>query len=295
MSHKFPILLYHRIGPRNGSYMDAYTVSPDAFLAQMEQIHREDWQPISITAALKGGTQNKSRRQVAITFDDGYASNREYAWPILEKFGFPSDSFVVTERLAQSNVWDGPENGTWPLLSSENLVSANSQLMMFHSHSATHPQLTAILNDRRAIERELDRSRNSPTTALLNWGNGFAYPFGVWNWQVIDKVRAAGYRWACTCMEGLNSSGTNPYLLRRVEVDECDIGWRLRLKLLTGRSLLKWPPDRPPEIRLAKAWLAKEFAKHGSDIGRSRVPDGTAECHCRDLDSRPPGTVAPLP
>ena len=35
MSHKFPILLYHRIGPRNGSYMDAYPFDPTLFYDDM--------------------------------------------------------------------------------------------------------------------------------------------------------------------------------------------------------------------------------------------------------------------
>lgn len=269
MSGKFPILLYHRVGPRDGSYMDAYTVSPEAFLAQMEQIHREGWRPTSIAAAFGGGARNPPRRSLAITFDDGYASNREYAWPILERLGFPSDTFVVTERLAQSNLWDGPEEGVWPILSREQLADANSKLMRFHSHSATHPELTSIADDSEAVERELKRSLAGPSASLSNWGDGFAYPYGVWSWRVVEQVRAAGYRWACTCLEGLNSPRTDPFLLRRVEIHERDIGARLSLKLLTGRSLQKWPPQLPAEIRLAKAWLTKQFVKHGVAVGSS--------------------------
>jgi len=269
MSYKFPILLYHRVGPLDGSPMDAYTVSPEAFLAQKEQIDREGWRPVPIATALDDSRRIAPPRTLAITFDDGYASNREYAWQVLERLGFSSDSFVVTERLAQSNVWDGPLNGTWPILSREDLAGADDRLMMFHSHSATHPELTAILDDVTALERELAESRIALANSLANWGSGFAYPYGVWNRRVVDEVRSAGYRWACTCLEGLNSPRTNPFLLRRVEVTESDIGWRLRIKLLTGRSLSKWPPNRPPEIRLAKAWLAKQLAKHGIATDRS--------------------------
>jgi peptidoglycan/xylan/chitin deacetylase (PgdA/CDA1 family) len=289
MNRKFPILLYHRVGPLDGSYMDAYTVSPEAFLAQMKQIERDGWHPVSISDALAGDRETLPRWPLAITFDDGFASNREYAWPILERFGFPSETFVVIERLAQSNLWDGPENATWPLLSPEEMAAADSGLMTFHSHTATHPELNAIVDDSKTIARELDRNAKSVPASLANWGDGFAYPFGQWNWRVLDAVRDAGYRWACTCLEGRNSPRANPYLLRRVVVEERDIGARLTLKLLTGRSLLKWPPDFPPEVRLAKAWLSKELAKHGIAIGRSRAPQGTADCHSRDLDSRPAG------
>jgi len=287
MSRKFPILLYHRVGPRDGSYMDAYTVSPEAFRAQMEQLHRERWHPISIASALAGG--DLPRRAVAITFDDGFASNREHAWPVLERFGFPADTFIVTGRLAQSNLWDRAEDAIWPLLSEEELASADNELMTFHSHTATHTQLTSIINDERALRKELDRSANDLSDTIPNWGSGFAYPFGTWNWRIRDKIQSFGYSWACSCLEGLNSARTNPFLLRRVSIDEADVGIRLRLKLITGRTLLKWPPERPAEISLAKAWLSKELAKHAIGIGRSRTRNGTADGVGRDLDSQPTG------
>ncbi len=289
---KFPILLYHRVGPRDGSFMDAWTVSPEAFETQMEQLERGGWQPVSLERAMSDDA-DLPRRAVSITFDDGFASNRDFAWPVLRRMGFPSDTFVVTERLAQLNTWDGPENATWPLLSRENLTENEGGLMAFHSHSATHPELTMIADDGAGVKREL--ARDGKDRCGLHLGDGFAYPFGNWNWQIVDEVRAAGYRWACTCLEGLNSRKTDPFLLRRVEIEEADIGTRLTLKLLTGRNLLRWPPPFPPEIHLAKALISKELAKHGIGRGTSRAKKAPADGLYRDCDEGPAKPIAKLP
>jgi hypothetical protein len=115
--------------------------------------------------------------------------------------------------------------------------------------------MTLIVNDPKMVRRELSRSRHSLNRMVATPGQVFAYPFGCWNSRIVEEVRKAGYIGACTCMEGLNSTRTNPFLLRRVAVREGDKGFRFILKLLTGRELLRWPPARPPEVSLVIEWL----------------------------------------
>jgi peptidoglycan/xylan/chitin deacetylase (PgdA/CDA1 family) len=259
MNKPMPVLLYHRVGPHDGSFMDDYTVSPGVFAVQMELIRRHGCQPITFESMLRSEPIKKgSQRPLVITFDDGFASNREHAWPVLEKYEYPSATFVVTGRMGQFNTWDGGSRATYPLLSPEDVAAANSEFMTFHSHTETHPNLIMV-HDLKTLRRELTQSRRSLNSMVAAPGRVFAYPFGCWNSHIVEEVRNAGYIGACTCMEGLNSARTNPFLLRRVEIREGDTGWRFLLKLWSGRQLLRWPPARLPEISLATKWLRRNL------------------------------------
>lgn len=250
MNRKIPILLYHRVGERDGSFMDEYTVSPESFRLQMEWIHRHDWKPIALENVVGERISEAPEHVLVITFDDGFASNRVHAWPILDNYAFPSATFLVADRLGSRNLWDGPGRDQYWLLSHEDLRGANSQLMSFHSHSLTHPDLPLLEQD--AVRREIEESRKA-ISRYRGSGSFFAYPFGAWNQQVVVEVRQAGYSGACTCIEGLNSEDTDPFLLRRVEIREADLGWRFWLKLKTGHDFSAYK-DRVNKLR---GWLRK--------------------------------------
>ena len=240
--------------------MDDYTVSPETFRSQMNWISQHGWKPTVLEDILGEKIESVPEHALVITFDDGFASNRSDAWPILQEYGFPSATFLVAARLGSRNTWDGPGRDDYELLSCNDLAGANAQLMRFHSHSLTHPVLPPLKPD--ALRKELEESKKA--IALLNGsGSFFAYPFGAWSRQVVEHVGEAGYTGACTCIEGLNSKHTNPFLLRRVEIRECDTGWRLWLKLTTGRDLLA-----------IREWIvrSRDWVKRGTRAIFGRAP-----------------------
>jgi peptidoglycan/xylan/chitin deacetylase (PgdA/CDA1 family) len=252
MASHAPILLYHRVGLLDGTPMDEYTVSPSRFAEQMRWILGNGFQPVPLASLVGARLEACPPRALAITFDDGFASNREHAWPVLEQLRIPATTFVVTGLLGGLNDWDPPEDRRFRLLTREEIAMAEVKLMTFASHSATHPNLQSIANERGSLAHELSNSREM-VTSFPGSGNLFAYPSGVWTWEVKLAVHRAGYDAACTCMEGLNTSATDPYLLRRVHVYEADTGLRLEAKLRSGRDLLRWPPRLPASFVIAHA------------------------------------------
>lgn len=231
--------------------MDAFTVSPATFARQMRWIAARGWKPVPLNEIIGGRLDYCPDRALAITFDDGFACNREYAWPVLRTFGFPAATFLVTDRLGQCNDWDAPSDPRYSLLARAELAEADAA-MSFHSHSSTHAELPQLIEP-ASLRAELDGPR-AALAEVPNSGNIFAYPFGSWTWDVRLAVEKAGYDAACTCLEGLNSRTTDRFLLRRVEIREADIGVRLEAKLRTGRDVLRWPPARP-------AWLTVALAR----------------------------------
>ena len=95
-SPPFQILIYHRVHPRPGPFMlDA--VSPDRFESQMRHLART-WNVLPLAQLVARAREGVvPPRAIAVTFDDGYADNFEYAWPILRHHGLPATVFLVTD------------------------------------------------------------------------------------------------------------------------------------------------------------------------------------------------------
>lgn len=134
--------------------------------------------------------------------------------------------------------------GTSPMLTWNMAREMQTAGIRFGSHTTTHPILTQempervwweLVDSRRRIEAELGRPVHS-----------FAYPNGTardFDDKVIAQVRKAGYRNACTTIEGVNRKGTDPFALRRVNVHagmctdasgsfDADLFWAKALQVL---------------------------------------------------------------
>ena len=159
----------------------------------MEQIAAENWRPISLEESLAAGMVNLSGRDLILTFDDGFASNRDHAWPVLQEFGFPCETFLVTDLHGGVNAWDGGQRAIWPLLTSDQVAAADRDLFTFHSHSATHPRLPNIADDQDALDAELIGSREQLAGLVDRPGNVFAYPYGNLTWRTVESVKRAGF------------------------------------------------------------------------------------------------------
>ena len=96
------ILTYHRILPLPDARRYAFqgmVLARDEFQGQIAYLARH-YRPLPLGEALdrlRAGTLPK--RAVAVTFDDGYRDNYQYAFPILKRFHVPATFFLVTDCL----------------------------------------------------------------------------------------------------------------------------------------------------------------------------------------------------
>ncbi len=87
----------------------------------------------------------------------------------------------------------------------------------FGSHARTHRLLSHLPaheaeEEVRESRRELEDELGAPVTT-------FAYPNGNHNAAVIAALKAAGYRIAATTTRGINTAWTNPFELRRINMN----------------------------------------------------------------------------
>jgi peptidoglycan/xylan/chitin deacetylase (PgdA/CDA1 family) len=118
-----PVLTYHGIDP---SVDSKYTITPDAFAAQMAMLKNAGFHPITAQqyAQFPGGSaKDLPSRPILITFDDGQLDSYRYADPILRQYGFRATMFVITDPVDKKNPyylrWDElrtmRDSGRWDL------------------------------------------------------------------------------------------------------------------------------------------------------------------------------------
>jgi len=157
-------------------------------------------------------------RAVSLTFDDGYASVLEQAWPELQQRGLPATLFAVSGYLGGGErfPWDAhlPRNSELARLArASELCAAADAGLHIGSHTATHRWLPGLCE--HEVKEELVSSRYELEDLLGRPITSFAYPMGGWNPAIRDNVLAAGYEIAITTERGRNQVGHDPVTLRR--------------------------------------------------------------------------------
>ena len=97
---KLPVLLYHHISEEVANDM---IVSPEKFRNDMKAISGAGFSAVTldeILAYIEKG-EDLPEKSVLITFDDGYMSNFEYAYPVLKKYGLKGTIFAVGETYGK--------------------------------------------------------------------------------------------------------------------------------------------------------------------------------------------------
>jgi peptidoglycan/xylan/chitin deacetylase (PgdA/CDA1 family) len=200
------IFCYHRLVDK--IRYPGTEITPAAFEAEMKELKDKGVTVISLQDLLawKRGEKNIPPRCAVVTFDDGWKSQYEVAWPIMKKFGYPFTLFIYTEGV-RGGALGGGEAITW-----EQLADLRDNGVDIQAHTATHQDLREG-HSVMVIEPGGKRARKKLTGAeyekwvqnevvgckeLLEQRLGikvncFAVPFGNYNEHVKELARNAGY------------------------------------------------------------------------------------------------------
>lgn len=101
-----PVLMYHHIAEEtNGNTM---VITPEAFESHIAALANEGYTAVTLEELYEYVTTDADlpEKSVVITFDDGYASNYEYAYPILERYDMTATIFVIGSSIGKSTYKD---------------------------------------------------------------------------------------------------------------------------------------------------------------------------------------------
>jgi len=100
------VLMFHSIGCENEDwYRNWLSISLDHFENFCKYLVKNDFETIFLDQWYDNKTKasSNSKKQIVITFDDGYLDNWVYAYPILKKYNLKGTIFVNPEFIDESS------------------------------------------------------------------------------------------------------------------------------------------------------------------------------------------------
>jgi peptidoglycan/xylan/chitin deacetylase (PgdA/CDA1 family) len=205
------VLTYHSIED-SGSPI---SVTPDAFAHHVRWLASRRVRVVPLEDLVSVPVDQDA---VAITFDDAFENFEAQAAPALLAHGWPVTLFVVTDRVGQTNAWNGratPGIPTLPLLGWDSLGKLASAGINLGAHTRTHPDLTAL--PATMIADEIAGSASRLWDELRVKPLSFAYPYGHLN-RVVAQRAASSFKWAVTTEFRPLENVEAPWLLPRLDM-----------------------------------------------------------------------------
>jgi peptidoglycan/xylan/chitin deacetylase (PgdA/CDA1 family) len=225
-----PVLAYHKVDKHFEWGIN--TVPPHLFEQHIKFLSRGGFKSILLSDLVLN--RAKVNKPVVITFDDAYKSILEYAYPILDKYGFKATIFVISNYIGKKNKWDINLGGKTDrhLSWSEIQYLANSGWEI-GSHTVSHPDLTKLTTNELFFE--LKSSKDHLENKLNIRVDSISYPYNRFNNSVLKYVDRVGYKAGC-CLANKKSIQREwrQFAIPRHGVYFIDNGFWFRLKLQTS-------------------------------------------------------------
>ncbi|HSM94362.1 MAG TPA: poly-beta-1,6-N-acetyl-D-glucosamine N-deacetylase PgaB [Anaeromyxobacteraceae bacterium] len=276
-AEELTVLSYHEVADKARSLVPAYAVTPTDFVRQMDWLRNHGFHFVSVgdVIAAREGKAPLPEKAVLITFDDGYQSVYDNAWPILKMFRIPSVINVVGSWLeAKEKVdFDGKPLARGELLSwaelremsETGLVEVGSHTYDLHRGilgnaegnlqpaTTTHrwfPDKKRYEDDatyRRRVREDLARNDELILRRIGKEPRVIAWPYGRYNRPTREVAVRLGLKVGLTLDDGANMHDTPLWGLRRILVERGMTLWDLDREIRIRNENLS-DNDRPQKI-----------------------------------------------
>lgn len=161
----------------------------------------------------------------ALSFDDGFQDNYQYAYPLLKKYNAKATIYLATQI-----------EGIERLNPEQILEMAASGLIEFGAHTQHHVNLLK-LSDKEAFA-EIQASKED-VEALVGRCPSFAYPFGRFNEKHQQMAKEIGFKNAVSTRKKVEAyTVDNQFNIPRVSTHGAMNALQMRIALAKGRYKL---------------------------------------------------------
>lgn len=266
--NEFTILSYHEIAQKSEILDSNYAVTPAHFEEQIDWLRDNGYHFISVDDILNFRNNAKSLpdKAVLLTFDDGYHSVYEHAYPIIKKYNIPTVIALVGSWLLQDDKVDFnrhmidrnkflSQNEIQEMVES-GLVEVASHSYLFHEGIQGNPQgnmepaitTRQWLNDKQMYENEESYKQRVFNDLLQNSSfleqytgqkpRVMVWPYGHYNIEARRIAESLGMPVGLTLDDGSNTTNTPLWGLRRILVEGKTTLKDLKLEMLLRNANL---------------------------------------------------------
>jgi peptidoglycan/xylan/chitin deacetylase (PgdA/CDA1 family) len=231
-----PVLLYHKM---SASSEDSLTLRPQTFEKHLLYLGQKGYQTISLQQLLAFQETGLPlpKKPVMITFDDGYVSTLDLAYPLLKKFSCKAVFFIPSAGVGKTSFWD---HGAEPLMNADQLKAVDPGVVEFGLHSADHKNYKHLLPDQ--IDADIQENISALTSLGIHFVPAFAYPYGgrpgdrgVYA-RMTGSFSKAGIKLAFRIGNRVNRLPLkHPFEVKRISIRGTDTQWTFMTKLTKGR------------------------------------------------------------
>ena len=223
VSRDVPVLMWHNLAEESSGDM---TISVDTFRAQIEALHEAGFKTVSLQQLydyVHFGTE-LPEKPIVLTFDDGYFSNYEYAFPILQEYDMQATIFAIGVSVGKDTYKDTDHAMTPHFGADEAREMVASGLISVQSHTYDMHQWPpfedgnaqvretllpfdgeADADYEAAVEADFAESRELLESITGQPVNALAFPEGAYVTLTQDALRSAGAELTFTTVRAVNT------------------------------------------------------------------------------------------
>ena len=221
---KVAVLGYHNIINYNDE-SNNMSIFVDKFDKEMKFLKDMGFKSLTLDEMndYMNGKLKVGKKSVLITFDDGYRSNYEYAFPILKKYNLNAVVFIIgKETLNNNDTYFNKELIEKSKKKYPNIEFASHSFDMHDNHGARIMNYEEILNDFNEQKKVINTKY-------------FAYPYGEYNDNMVNALKKYDYNLAFGF--GYNTKfkkaykTDNKYVIPRLSINSSMPLWKFKLRL----------------------------------------------------------------
>ena len=227
-----PILCYHRFGP---TLADSMTTTTAVLEQQLTYLHDNGYHVIPLKALidyLEGRGPAPAAKSVVITVDDGHRSVYEVMKPLIEQYRIPVTLFIYPSAISNARY-----AMTWDQLRE----LRDDGLFTIQSHTYWHPNFKiekrrqSPADYEKFVAVQLAKSKSTLEKKLGVEIRYMAWPFGIYDAELLDRAKAAGYESAFSIDRHAANDSSTLMAVPRFLMTDADHGKAFE-RLLTDSS-----------------------------------------------------------
>lgn len=212
------LLMYHSVSP---DQEDGMNISPRRIERHLVVMKRLGYRFVTVSELRDLWEQGVREPMVALTFDDGFANNYQYLFPLLKKHHIKATIYLATQiegiaALSQQQIKEMHASG----------------LIEFGAHTCHHVNLL-LMQDEQA-KREIEQSVQA-VREMVGQCRTFSYPYGRFDERHVAMVAATGCDTAVTVKKAIAEPSQRWLVLPRIGIHGKTDALQLYVALTRGK------------------------------------------------------------